>query len=198
MDIRQIIMAGETNTVEFKSWIKTPKYKEMIDLLVKEAVGLTNTKGGIILVGVEDDGEITGCTKFDEQNIIEAVYDKTMPKLFTDIDVIEIDNKKILKVNVEKSSEIVSTSNGITYRRLGKNTKPYYPSEYNSNKISGFKGDYSAKIIENSSEEDIDFIEVENLKRKLQSRDKDSTQVMFTVTPRNLSNIDSECNYMNC
>ncbi|MFJ7733087.1 helix-turn-helix domain-containing protein [Lysinibacillus sp. NPDC097231] len=75
MDIRQIIKAGETNTVEFKSWKKTPNYKEMIELLVKEAVGLTNTKGGIILVGVEDDGEITGCTKFDTQKIVEAIYD---------------------------------------------------------------------------------------------------------------------------
>jgi ATP-dependent DNA helicase RecG len=56
LDIRKIIMVGETNKVEFKSWINTPKYKELIDLLVKEAVGLTNTKGGIILVGVEDDG----------------------------------------------------------------------------------------------------------------------------------------------
>jgi len=45
LDIIQIIKEGETNTVEFKSWIKTPKYKEMIDLLVKEPVGFANTKG---------------------------------------------------------------------------------------------------------------------------------------------------------
>ena len=175
LDIRKIIKAGEINTVEFKSWKKTPNYKEMIELLVKEAVGLTNTKGGIILVGVEDDGEITGCTKFDTQKIVEAIYDKTIPKLFTDIEVYKLDDKEIISISVEKSSEIISTSNGITYRRLGKNTKPYYPSEYSSNKIEGFKGDYSAKIIEHSCEADIDFVEVENLKRKLQSRDKDST-----------------------
>jgi ATP-dependent DNA helicase RecG len=168
LDIRQIIKAGEITTVEFKSWKKTPNYKEMIELLVKEAVGLTNTKGGIILVGVEDDGEITGCTKFDTQKIVEAIYDKTIPKLFTDIEVYKLDDKEIISISVEKSSEIISTSNGITYRRLGKNTKPYYPSEYSSNKIEGFKGDYSAKIIEHSCEADIDFVEVENLKRKLQ------------------------------
>lgn len=175
MDIRQVIKLGETSTVEFKSWEKTPKYKDMIDLLVKEVVGLANTRGGFILAGVEDDGEITGCTKFNEQSIIEAIYDKTIPKLFTDIEIIELDDKKILKIIVEKASEIISTSNGAAYRRLGKNTKPYYPSEYTSNKIKGFKGDYSANIIENTCEEDIDFVEVDNLKRKLQSRDKDST-----------------------
>jgi ATP-dependent DNA helicase RecG len=58
---------------------------------------------------------------------------------------------------------------------LGKNTKPYYPSEYTTNNIKGFKGDYSAKIIEPATKEDIDFHEVERLKLKIQSRDKEST-----------------------
>lgn len=175
MDITQVISAGETNTVEFKSWTNRSEYKKVIDLLVKEAVGLANTKGGIILVGVEDDGTITGCPEFDEQVIIESIYDKTMPKLFTDIEVLTVESNRIFKITVEKSSKVISTSNGIVYKRLGKNTKPWYPSEYSSNKITGFKGDYSARIIEDSGKDDIDFIEVKNLKRKLQSRDKGST-----------------------
>lgn len=101
LDISQIIKAGETNTVEFKSWVKTSNYKEMIDLVVKEAVGLANTKGGIILVGVEDNGEVTGCTKFDTQKIMESIYDKTIPKLFTYIDVYKLDDKDILIITVE-------------------------------------------------------------------------------------------------
>lgn len=161
--------------VEFKSWKKRSEYKKVIDILVKEAVGLANTKGGIILVGVEDDGTITGCPEFDEQTIIESIYDKTMPKLFTDIEVLTVESNRIFKITVEKSSKVISTSNGIVYKRLGKNTKPWYPSEYSSNKITGFKGDYSARIIEDSGKDDIDFIEVKNLKRKLQSRDKGST-----------------------
>lgn len=175
LDILQIIKEGETNTVEFKSWIKTPKFKEMIELLVKEAVGLANTKGGVILVGVEDDGEITGCVKFDMQNIIESIYDRTMPNLFCDIRCEEVNGLQILVIIVEKSPQIISTTNGITYKRLGKNTKPFYAAEFSSNRIEGFKGDYSAKIIESATYEDIDFLEVENLKRKLKSRDKEST-----------------------
>lgn len=175
MDITQVISAGETNTVEFKSWTNRSEFKKVIDLLVKEAVGLANTKGGIILVGVEDDGTITGCPEFDEQVIIESIYDKTMPKLFTDIEVLTVESNRIFKITVEKSSKVISTSNGIVYKRLGKNTKPWYPSEYSSNKTTGFKGDYSARIIEDSGKDDIDFIEVKNLKRKLQSRDKGST-----------------------
>lgn len=174
MEINEIIQRGETKYVEFKSWVKANK-KELMNTLTNEAVGFANTDGGIILVGVEDDGEISGCDNYDEQNIIESIYDKTIPKLFTDIDVIQIAGKDILKITIQKSQEIVATSKGVVYKRLGKNTKPFYPSEYTSNNIKGFKGDYSSKVIEPTTKDDIDFTEVERLKLKIQSRDKDST-----------------------
>lgn len=174
MGIIEIIQQGENKNLEFKSWVNSNK-KNLMNTLTNEAVGFANTNGGIILVGVEDNGEITGCYDYDEQNIIESIYDKTMPKLFTDIEEIKYKNKYILKIIVEKSPEIVATSKGVVYKRLGKNTKPFYPSEYTTNKIIGFKGDYSANIIDSTTKEDIDFAEVERLKLKIQSRDKDST-----------------------
>lgn len=174
MDIKEIIQQGETKYVEFKSWIKVNK-KELMNILTNEAVGFANADGGIILVGVEDGGEITGCNNYDEQNIIESIYDKTVPNLFTDIEVLKINDKDILKITVQKSTDIIATTKGVVFKRLGKNTKPFYPSEYNSNQIKGFKGDYSAKIIEPATKTDIDFTEVERLKLKIQSRDKDST-----------------------
>ena len=42
--------------VEFKSYIKKYSDTDLID----EIVGMTNTKGGTLYLGVEDDGEITG------------------------------------------------------------------------------------------------------------------------------------------
>src|SRR5699024_11874760 len=108
-------------------------------------------------------------------NLLESIHDKTMPNLFTDIEIATIENKNIIVISVERSNEIIATTNGIVYKRLGKNTKPWHPSEYNSQITTGFKGDYSAKVINESNKDDIDFMEVGNLKRKLQSRDKDST-----------------------
>lgn len=174
MEIKEIIHQGETKYVEFKSWVKVNK-KELMGILTNEAVGFSNAEGGIILVGVEDDGEITGCDNYDKQTIIESIYDKTIPKVFTDIEVVKLADKEILKIIVQKSPEIVATSKGVVYKRLGKNTKPFYPAEYSSNNIQGFKGDYSSKVIEPATREDIDYTEVERLKLKIQSRDKDST-----------------------
>lgn len=59
MNIREpynLIRGGETETVEFKRFgISTNEIAEVV-------VCLANSKGGVLLLGVEDDGRITGCT----------------------------------------------------------------------------------------------------------------------------------------
>ena len=50
--------------IEFKSWIATPNFKQMIMLYVKEIVALANSSGGYLLLGVEDNKEITWSTKY--------------------------------------------------------------------------------------------------------------------------------------
>ena len=61
--LRKMIAAGESTRQEFKSWVKCKDYRQRKDLAVKSAVALANTKGGVLLFGVEDDGTITGCPK---------------------------------------------------------------------------------------------------------------------------------------
>ncbi|MDE6952689.1 MAG: ATP-binding protein, partial [Erysipelotrichales bacterium] len=82
-ELLELIEQGETETIEFKSWVKTPDFKKLIKLCVKEIVALSNSNGGYLLVGVEDDQSITGCMGYDLQNIIESIYDRTMPNIFT-------------------------------------------------------------------------------------------------------------------
>ncbi len=49
-----ILKAGETITVEFKSWIKAKNMKDRLALAVDELVAFANTKGGTVYFGVED------------------------------------------------------------------------------------------------------------------------------------------------
>ena len=58
--LRKMIAAGESTRQEFKSWVKCKDYRQRKELAVKSAVALANTKGGVLLFGVEDDGTITG------------------------------------------------------------------------------------------------------------------------------------------
>ena len=101
--LRKMIAAGESTRQEFKSWVKCKDYRQRKELAVKSAVALANTKGGVLLFGVEDDGTITGCPKSDPQALMEAIYDMTRPSLFTEIEPVETSDGVVLVVSVEKS-----------------------------------------------------------------------------------------------
>ena len=60
--LQDALKVGEAVDIEFKSWIKTSSMKERISLAVDELIAFANCKGGTVYFGVEDDGEVTGCT----------------------------------------------------------------------------------------------------------------------------------------
>ena len=100
-EFEQILLRGENLTVEFKSWIRAKDMRERISLAVDELVAFANAKGGTVYMGVEDDGTVTGCTGYDTQKIIESIYDRTRPALFTDIEIIQYNGKDVLAITVE-------------------------------------------------------------------------------------------------
>ena len=94
--LQEALKTGESIDIEFKSWIKASNMRERISLAVDELIAFANCKGGTVYFGVEDNGEVTGCTgKYDLQSIQEAIYDKTSPHLFTEIEEIEYDGKTV-------------------------------------------------------------------------------------------------------
>ncbi|MGH8488187.1 MAG: ATP-binding protein [Gammaproteobacteria bacterium] len=60
MELRKIIHSGEDSGVEFK------RDDVHSDSLAKEMVALLNLEGGLVLLGVEDDGRISGLTRSRE------------------------------------------------------------------------------------------------------------------------------------
>ena len=73
-EFKKILDKGETDTVEFKSWVKARSQKEIISLAVDELIAFANHKGGTIYFGVEDQPiEVTGCSRdYDSQRSIEG------------------------------------------------------------------------------------------------------------------------------
>lgn len=178
-ELEDIIFCGENNRVEFKSWKKAKSKKDIIDLVVKELVALANSNGGVVLLGVEDDGKVTGCEGYDCQNIIEAIYDKTRPNMYVEIEDIEYKKLHILVLSVGKDNNIYATSAGACYRRLGKNSKPYYPNDRDGIYQIDNTDDFSSKVMIDSSEEDIDKLAIYKLKEDLKLRDSSSTLIML-------------------
>lgn len=139
--------SGESQTVEFKSWVKASGFREVINLAVDELIAFANADGGTVYFGVEDDGTVTGCTKYDTQQIIEAIYDKTRPSLFTKIDVIKHPDGDILAIHVKHDGITYASTNGKCLKRLGKNSKPYYPEDMSNIYSSVQNPDFSARVI---------------------------------------------------
>ena len=167
LDFETVLQRGESNNTEFKSWIKTSSMKERIALAVDELIAFANNKGGTVYFGVEDNGEVTGCTgNYDLQNIVEAIYEKTRPPLFTEAGEFEYQGKTVIALSVEHDGITYATTDGRCLRRLGKNSKPYYPDEM-SNKYSSLQNpDFSGQIIAESTEDDINKLEIYKLKEE--------------------------------
>ncbi len=114
-ELKDILAAGETLTVEFKSDVKGLPDRD----LVAAAVAMANTEGGLILLGVEDNGTVTGVQSNhqDSAGVVAMIANRTSPSVSVRADVIEWDRKKILRVQVPKTRGIVSTSDGLLLRR---------------------------------------------------------------------------------
>ena len=174
-EFEQVLSKGENLTVEFKTWIYAKDMRERISLAVDELVAFANAKGGTVYLGVEDDGTVTGCNRYDEQKIMESIYDRTRPALFTEIEVIHYEGKDVLAIKVERDGTTYATSDGRCLKRLGKNSKPYYPDEMSNKYASIQSPDFSGQILADSTVEDINVLEIYSLKEKLKMRDPRSS-----------------------
>lgn len=174
-EFTQVLSKGENLTVEFKTWIYAKDMRERISLAVDELVAFANAKGGTVYMGVENDGTVTGCNRYDEQKIMESIYDRTRPALFTEIEVIHYEGKDVLAIKVERDGTTYATSDGRCLKRLGKNSKPYYPDEMSNKYASIQSPDFSGQILADSTIEDINVLEIYNLKEKLKVRDPKSS-----------------------
>ena len=174
--LQEALEIGESIDIEFKSWIKAHNMKERISLAVDELIAFANCKGGTVYLGVEDNCDVTGCTgKYDLQAISESIYDKTRPPMFTEIEEIEYEGKKVIAISVEADGKTYATTDGRCLKRLGKNSKPYYPDEMSHIYSAYHSNDFSSQIIAESSVDDINLMVVYALKEKLKIRDSSST-----------------------
>lgn len=176
-EFKKILDKGETDTVEFKSWINAKNQREIVSLAVDELIAFANYKGGTVYFGVEDNPiKVTGCDKnYDSQRIIEAIYDKTRPSLFTEIEDFEYNGKLIIAISVKSDGKTYTTTDGRCLKRLGKNSKPLYPDELSNVYSSIQNPDFSGRIISESTLDDVNRLEVYRLKEKLRVRDSKST-----------------------
>ncbi len=97
--IADLIANGEGQTLDFKFEINDAKK------LAKTLVAFANTDGGILLIGVKDNGKIAGIKSDEEMYMIESaarIFSK--PAIPYEIKIWQIGKKNILEVIIPKSN----------------------------------------------------------------------------------------------
>jgi hypothetical protein len=88
-DLRKLVRQGEGLTLEFKRKASFP------DKIVLEMIALANTKGGILLVGINDDGTVPGLKHpEDDAYVIREALKKVKPLIELEEEYISIGNAR--------------------------------------------------------------------------------------------------------
>ena len=123
MNFAKIINRGESETVEFKSGFN----KEAVETVV----AFSNTRGGIIFIGVTNAGEIKG-TNVGNESLNEwcnTISINTEPRLIPEIQLLEIDTKKVVVIQVSEYPLKPVSFKGRCFRRLSNSNRQMSPQE---------------------------------------------------------------------
>ena len=159
--------------VEFKSDVKCYSDHDLIE----EIVGMANTVGGILYLGVEDDGTITGVHKKhkDAIGVTALIANSTVPPISVRAEIITEEDRDILKIEIPRSRGVVSTTSGKILRRRLKldgspEVIPMYPYEIPSRLSELGMLDYSAQPLPGATLEDFDPNQRGRLRKSIRSR----------------------------
>ena len=109
----------ESFLVEFKNDKVTTKG------LAKEICAISNTFGGYIFLGVEDDKNITGCTEWTDEKINNVIRDLINPNPSFDIKKLIRNGQKIYVIRIyEGVNPPYITNNGVIYERISSSSNP--------------------------------------------------------------------------
>jgi len=127
-ELIKLIACGETGTLEFKEIPNETFYKTIS--------AFANTKGGTILLGVNNKGGIVGVepsTKFLE-DLTNRIVNKL--SLYPEIETMDMEDKRVITVKIARSGYPVSYQ-GCYYERVGNTTREMSPEKLRSLLLRG-------------------------------------------------------------
>lgn len=189
VDVRAWAAAGESLTMEFKGESRGV----LNDRELVEAVAcLANGRGGMVLIGVEDDGRITGAkprqgSLTDVRRLEGLIANWTMPSCPVSCAVVPVDDVNVIVVRVPEGRPITATSEGVYKRRtLDLHAKPQclpsYPHEIQSREASRGALDYSALVVPEALRDDLDPLEIERLRQTIRKNGRRADSSLLSLT----------------
>lgn len=173
----------ETLTVEFKSEAtRMQSNSEIID----NVVALANTEGGTLYLGVEDDGRVTGVDKKHTNTVGLAafIFNSTVPQVNARVELVYERGLPVVCIEVDSSSQIVSTSTGKTLQRRLKadgtpEVVPMFVSQFISRLSQQRSYDYSDQPAPDSTLDDLSSAARDKLRNQIRQANVDSSLLAF-------------------
>ena len=194
MDLKRLtdlIRNGETLEVEFKSDRRRLKDK----IIYEEIVALANSSGGCLLIGVEDNGSVTGAQPrhgriTEPTKLQSAIFNNTVPNVNTRISVQNHPDGAVLVIEVDSYPEPCATASGKSlYRQTGPDGKPqsipFYPRDQRSRRVDLGLLDFSAQRMDAISFDALDPLEFERLRQAVVRLRGD--RALLSLTDRDLA-----------
>jgi ATP-dependent DNA helicase RecG len=180
--LQQIIQGGETFTVEFKGEERSSLSDHD---LVEAVVCLANGQGGVLLVGVEDDGQVTGARPrhglvSDPLRVQSLIQGRTVPALTTRVHLQDYQGQSLLIIEVPRAERPVGTAGGHFLRRaVGADGRPiclpFFHHEMVSREATLGLLDYSALPVAGATWDGLDLLEFYRLRQTIEDQQGDQT-----------------------
>lgn len=160
-DILQRISNGEDSYTQFKVNITNS------DKLAQELVAFSNAKGGWLILGVDDDGQIIGLNSDDikrlNQLVGNVINSNIIPPIYPLVKIENIENKKILVINIDEGvNKPYSTNAGIYLTKAGSDKRKISPQELRRLFAESKNLFPDEELVYESSVEDIDINKLKN------------------------------------
>ena len=118
-ELKKLVAQPESEELEFKS--RLPDIGHLAALISAFA----NTKGGRLVIGVRDDGNIVGLKDVNRVRLrIEQALKVVLPSVQVETETIGIDDKSVLVVTIPKGSQSPYLAAGRAFNRLGAQIMP--------------------------------------------------------------------------
>jgi len=178
--IKTSIELGESHFREFKSALEGPPSqkkprarREIAKDICSTLVGFANADGGTLLVGVEDDGLITGLShSTDDEAYLRAcwkdgVHQKT-PLSEVQVGKINEQGKDVLYFYVPKSAAFVhQTSDGRCLQRRDLETVPISVEEIQYTRLERASQEYDRQFVDSAVVNDLDAVSLATLAQQI-------------------------------
>lgn len=193
--VAQWIAGGETYEVEFKG-----EQRERLNDgdLVEAVVCLANGTGGALLVGVEDDGTVSGARprheagRTDPLRVQALIANMTQPALSTVAGIVQVEGVEVLVVEVPDSPRVVGTTKGTYVRRAiagdGRPTcVPYHSHEMLAHEVDRGAVDWAGLRIGGAVWGDLDPLEFERLRRLTNTAGDRADRLLASLSDREIA-----------